>query len=144
MRDPNAAALGREHPERAGGQGFAHNLRPQDLDLLGGVGGGIHGGLERLVEGGCEAPEVHGDPRVGGERGRFPAVAGHEAPLGGPGHLAPLVHADQRAVVADAGDAPGDGGGADDGVVEAVAHERVGVGVWPWRWVASCAEAAWP
>ena len=93
--------------ERAGGQGFAHHLGQEHLGLLGGVGGGIHGGLERLVEGRGEAPEVHGDPGVAGELGRLPAVAGHEAPLGCPCHLAPLVHAEERAVVGRRGRCPG-------------------------------------
>ena len=60
------------------------------------------------MEGRREPPQVHGDPGVGRQRGGLPPVAGDEASLGGPGHLAALVHAEERAVVADAADAAGD------------------------------------
>ena len=40
-----------EHHEGVGAEGLGHHLGQEDLGLLGGVDGRVHGALERLVEG---------------------------------------------------------------------------------------------
>ena len=67
------------HGEGGGGQRLGHHLGQQDLGLLRGVGGGVHGGLEDGVEGRSEAPEVHGDPGVGRQGRGLTTVAGRRS-----------------------------------------------------------------
>ena len=107
--------------------------------------GGLHGGLQRLVEGRGEAPQVHGDPGVGRRARRAP---GRRRPRSrprasaSPGAARPRRGACRRRPTRQmprvTGEVP------DHGVVEAVAHQRVGVGVLAWRCVTSWAQAAWP